>query len=77
MLVSLISATAITARQARIAEREHVDAERRFNQVRKLANAVLFDYHDAIAALPGSTPVRERMVKDALEYPRHPVRGEQ
>jgi non-specific serine/threonine protein kinase/serine/threonine-protein kinase len=68
ILITLISATAITARQARIAEREHVDAERRFNQVRKLANAVLFDYHDAIAALPGSTAIRERMVKDALQY---------
>ena len=61
VLVTLISATAITARQARI-------AEQRFNQVRTLANAVLFDYHDAIAALPGSTPIRERMVKDALRY---------
>ena len=61
VLVTLISATAITARQARI-------AERRFDQVRTLANAILFDYHDAIAALPGSTPVRERMVKDALRY---------
>ena len=68
VLVTLVSATAITARQALIAERERVDAERRFNQVRTLANAVLFDYHDAIAALPGSTSIRERMVKDALQY---------
>jgi len=68
VLLALTSATVVTARQARIAEREHLDAERRFNQVRKLANAVLFDYHDAIAALPGSTAVRERMVKDALQY---------
>jgi non-specific serine/threonine protein kinase/serine/threonine-protein kinase len=36
--------------------------------VRKLANNVLFDYHDAIKALPGSTKVRERLVKDALTY---------
>ena len=43
-------------------------AERRFNDVRKLANSVVFDYHDAIADLPGSTPARQRMVKDALEY---------
>jgi eukaryotic-like serine/threonine-protein kinase len=68
VFITLISATVITARQARIAERERVNAERRFNQVRKLANAVLFDYHDGIAALPGSTTIRERMVKDALEY---------
>lgn len=43
-------------------------AERRFNDVRKLARAVVFDYHDAIADLPGATPVRERLVKDALAY---------
>jgi non-specific serine/threonine protein kinase/serine/threonine-protein kinase len=43
-------------------------AERRFNDVRKLANNVLFDYHDAIKNLPGATKVRERLVKDALDY---------
>src|SRR6185295_14907348 len=54
--------------QAHVARRERDKAEIRFNQVRKLANAVLFDYHDDIENLPGSTPVREKMVKDALEY---------
>ena len=43
-------------------------AERRFNDVRQLAHSVVFDYHDAIADLPGSTPVRQRLVKDALKY---------
>lgn len=43
-------------------------AERRFNQVRQLAHSVLFDYADAIDRLPGSTPVRARLVKDALTY---------
>lgn len=43
-------------------------AERRFNDVRKLAHAVVFDYHDAIQDLPGATPVQKRLVKDALEY---------
>lgn len=43
-------------------------AERRFDDVRKLAHSVVFDYHDAIANLPGSTTVRQRMVRDALEY---------
>src|SRR5262249_32629937 len=54
---SLIGGIVTTARQARI-------AERRFNDVRKLANAVLFKYHDAVQNLPGSTSVREMMVKD-------------
>jgi non-specific serine/threonine protein kinase/serine/threonine-protein kinase len=43
-------------------------ANRRFNDVRRLAHSVLFDYHDAIADLPGSTAVREKLVKDSLEY---------
>jgi serine/threonine protein kinase/tetratricopeptide (TPR) repeat protein len=55
-------------RQERRARAEQARAERRFNDVRKLANNVLFDYHDAIKALPGATKIRERLVKDALNY---------
>ncbi|MBI4907963.1 MAG: protein kinase [Acidobacteria bacterium] len=43
-------------------------AERRFLQVRSLARTVLFDLHDDIAALPGSTPAREKLVRTAMEY---------
>lgn len=43
-------------------------AERRFNQVRQLAHSVMFDYADAIDRLPGATPVRAQLVKDALTY---------
>ena len=68
VVATLLGATGITAWQARVARRERDKAERRFNQVRKLANSVLFEYHDGIEKLPGSTPVREKMVKDALEY---------
>lgn len=54
--------------QARAARRERERAEKRFDQVRKLANNVVFKYHDAIADLPGATATREMLVKDALEY---------
>jgi eukaryotic-like serine/threonine-protein kinase len=64
----LVGGIVATSRQAQIAMREKARAERRFNDVRKLANNVLFDYHDAIKALPGATKVRERLVKDALTY---------
>ncbi len=47
---------------------QRLRAERRFNDVRRLAHSVVFDYHDAIADLPGSTQVRQRLVKDALAY---------
>ncbi len=43
-------------------------ADRRFNELHALAHSVLFDYADAIDRLPGATPVRERLVKDALTY---------
>jgi non-specific serine/threonine protein kinase/serine/threonine-protein kinase len=43
-------------------------AERRFNELRQLAHSVMFNYADALDSLPGSTPVRAQMVKDALTY---------
>ncbi len=55
-------------RQRALAEAERAKAENRFGQVRKLANTFLFDFHDKIRDLPGSTPARELVVKTALEY---------
>jgi non-specific serine/threonine protein kinase/serine/threonine-protein kinase len=43
-------------------------AERRFQEVRGLAHSVLFELHDAIEKLPGSTAARELLVRRALEY---------
>ncbi len=51
----------------RIAE-EGERAKRRFDQVRELARASLFEFHDAIADLPGATPARVLLVKNALKY---------
>ena len=71
-LVGGIIATAWEARRARteeaVAKEQKKRAEQRFNDVRRLAHSVLFDYHDAIKDLPGATRVRERLVKDALVY---------
>ncbi|HKF42756.1 MAG TPA: protein kinase [Thermoanaerobaculia bacterium] len=68
LLVSLIGGIAATTREARIAERERQRAERRLNGVRKLTNTFLFEFHDAIKNLAGSTPARELVVRRALEY---------
>ncbi len=43
-------------------------AERRFQQVRNLAHSVMFELHDSIQRLPGSTAARELLVRRALEY---------
>jgi len=68
VIITLLTATTITAWQAHVARLERDKAERRFGEVRKLANAVLFKYHDGIEKLPGSTPVRQMLVEDALQY---------
>lgn len=68
VFLALIAGIVGTAYQARVALRERERAEKRFEQVRKLANNVVFKYHDAIADLPGATATREMLVTDALEY---------
>jgi serine/threonine protein kinase len=68
VIFTLLSATAITTWQARVAKRERDKAERRFNDVRKLASSFMFEFHDSIQDLPGSTSARELVVKKALEY---------
>jgi len=66
--LALLAGMATTTWQARVAQRERLRAEQRFNDVRQLANSYLFEIHDAIENLPGSTPARELLVKRALEY---------
>jgi len=58
----------MTLREARRARAAEARAEQRFNEVRKLANSYLFELHDAIRDLPGSTAARGLLVKRALEY---------
>jgi len=45
-------------------------AERRFNDVRELAHAVIFEVHDSVQDLPGSTAARKLLVERALQYLR-------
>jgi non-specific serine/threonine protein kinase/serine/threonine-protein kinase len=68
VLISLVVGLIATSWETHRARVEKARAERRFNDVRRLAHSVLFDYHDAIKDLPGATRARERLVKDALTY---------
>jgi tetratricopeptide (TPR) repeat protein len=52
----------------RLADEQRAAAERRFQEVRKLANQVLFDYQDQLASLSAASKLRARMAADALEY---------
>jgi len=70
LLVLAAIATGIwaTLREARRARAAEARAERRFNDDRKLANSFLFEFHDAIRDLPGSTAARALVVRRGLEY---------
>lgn len=68
LLLTLVVGIAATAWQARVARAERARAERRFNQVRQLANSFVFEVHDAVANLPGSTPARSLIVQRGLNY---------
>ena len=66
-LVVLAGAVAIL-REAHIARVEAARAEARFQSLRKLTDSLLFEFHDSIENLPGSTAARELVVRRALEY---------
>jgi non-specific serine/threonine protein kinase/serine/threonine-protein kinase len=68
VMLSLTAGMAAAAWQAHVAQVQRLRAERRFNDVRRLAHTFLFDFHDAIQGLPGATPARQLVVAKALEY---------
>ncbi len=57
----------IARQQAELAREQRARAERRFNDVRKLANSLIFEVHDSIKN-SGATEGRRLLVSRALEY---------
>ena len=68
IITALISGLAIALWQANVARTERDRAEKRFSDVRKLSNSLLFELAPKIERLPGATEAREILVKRALEY---------
>jgi eukaryotic-like serine/threonine-protein kinase len=66
VLAALIAGMATTLWQVRVARSERARAERRFNDVRHLANSFMFEVHDEIDK--GPLKAKELVVKKALEY---------
>ena len=71
VFLSLVAGVVVSTWQAHVAGRERERAERRFRDVRNLANSLLYELHDAIVPLPGSTKARELLVRKAQEYLDH------
>ena len=68
VLFSLVVGASVATWQAIEARRERAKAERRFDDVRGLANTILFDHYERIKNLPGATEARAKLVSDALVY---------
>jgi non-specific serine/threonine protein kinase/serine/threonine-protein kinase len=67
-IAALVAALAISLWQIRVAVAERDRARQRFDDARQLSNALIFKIHDGVKPLPGSTPVRQMIVAEALTY---------
>lgn len=65
---TLVLASVVSVAFAISAQRQRDRADRRFAEVRAMANTMLFDLHDKIERLPGSTEARMDMVRTGLQY---------
>jgi serine/threonine protein kinase/tetratricopeptide (TPR) repeat protein len=66
--LSLVGGIVTSLWQAHIARTERAKAEQRFNDIRRLANSLIFDMDSAIADLPGATAARKMLVSNAVQY---------
>jgi non-specific serine/threonine protein kinase/serine/threonine-protein kinase len=68
VLLTLVSGVVTTAWQARRATEQRDRAQRRFEDVRKLSNSLLFELSPKIESLHGATEARHLLLSRALEY---------
>ncbi len=68
IILAIISGLITTLWQARRAEIQRVKAEQRFNDVRGLANSILFKVYPTVEKLEGSIEARQQIVENALKY---------
>lgn len=68
VVATLVSGAGTIWWQANEAAEARALAERRFEDVQRLAHAFMFDVHDAIANVPGTTEARALLVATGVEY---------
>jgi serine/threonine protein kinase len=68
VLLTLLAGVIVVVHEARIADANRRRAEARFNDVRKLANSLIFEIHDSIQDVPGTTRARKLLASRAIEY---------
>ncbi len=68
LFAAIIAGIVATLWQAQTAQAERAKAEKRFNDVRSLANSYLFEVYPEIENLEGSLKAREKILTHALRY---------
>ncbi|HVH89244.1 MAG TPA: protein kinase [Terriglobales bacterium] len=69
LVLALVGAgLALIIAAERRARAQEALAEQRFNDVRKLANSLIFEVHDSIQNLPGATAAKKLIAQRAQEY---------
>lgn len=68
IVLALAGGIAGATREAQIAEAERASAVRHLNDVRTLANTLIFEIHDSIRDLPGAARGRRLVLDTALQY---------
>jgi tetratricopeptide (TPR) repeat protein len=64
---AVVGGAGVAVYQARVAAVQRARAEQGLAEVRRLANAFMFEFHDAVVDLPGALPARQLVVKRAAE----------
>ncbi|MDQ4120629.1 MAG: protein kinase [Acidobacteriota bacterium] len=68
IVLSLIAGLAVSLWQAKLAREQLERAERRFNDLRQLSNALLTDIAPKMERMQGATEAREALVNQSLKY---------
>ncbi|MFN2624008.1 MAG: protein kinase [Chthoniobacterales bacterium] len=68
IVIALLTGLVVATYEARIAKIERTKAERRFSEVRQIANSLMLELHNAIKNLPGALAARQLVTTRALEY---------
>ena len=68
LALTLVAGVAATAWQARVAAVERDKAQQRFRQVREMSRALIFDIHDALRTVPGTTEPRRLLLDRAVQF---------
>jgi eukaryotic-like serine/threonine-protein kinase len=68
VMLALLAGIAATQRQAGIARTERARAQKRFDDVRQFSNSLIFEIHDALEDIPGTTAARNLLLDRAVQY---------